>query len=110
MTHHMVWSDHPDDDAAMAKKAKGFGKRFPIRDSAATKALASNVRRLRMAKGWSQDQLAASVGIEQNAISLVENARSNPTLTVAEEIALALGVQLHDLLEPPARLRRSKDQ
>lgn len=86
----------------------GFGKRFPTRDSAAVEALALNVRRLRKTKEWSQDQLAAEIGIEQNAVSLIENGRSNPTILVVEEIARALGVKLTELLEPTARPRRSK--
>lgn len=86
----------------------GFGIRFPTRDSVALEALAQNVRRLRKQKGWSQDQLAAEVGIEQNAVSLIENARSNPTLLVVEGLANALGIQLHELLHPIPRPRRKK--
>jgi DNA-binding XRE family transcriptional regulator len=93
---------------SMAKRK--FERRFPTRDSAAVQALALNVRRLRKAKEWSQDQLAAEVGIEQNAVSLIENGRSNPTLLVVEEIARALNVRLDELLEAPVRPRRSKDR
>jgi transcriptional regulator with XRE-family HTH domain len=89
------------------EKKKGFEKRFPARDSVAARALAANVRRLRKERGWSQDRLAVEVGIEQNAISLIENGRSNLTLLLAEEIALSLGTQLHALLEPPTRTRRN---
>jgi ribosome-binding protein aMBF1 (putative translation factor) len=85
-----------------------FGTRFPTRDSAAVKALAANVKKLRKAREWSQDELAAEVGIEQNAVSLIENERANPTLLVIEEIARALGVRLSELLEVPTRARRSK--
>jgi transcriptional regulator with XRE-family HTH domain len=87
---------------------KGFGKRFPTRDSAAAKALAANVRKLRKAREWSQDELAGQIGIEQNAVSLIENGRANPTLLVVEDIARALGVRLSELLETPMRVRRSK--
>lgn len=87
----------------------GFGKRFPARDSAAAEALAQNVRRLRKEKEWSQDQLAAEVGIEQNVVSLIENGRANPTLLIMEDIARALDVRISDLLEAQTRLRRSKD-
>jgi transcriptional regulator with XRE-family HTH domain len=70
----------------------GFGKRFPTCDPAAVEALASNVRRLRKAKGWSQAQLAAEVDVEQHAVSLIENGRANPTIMVIESVAAALGV------------------
>jgi transcriptional regulator with XRE-family HTH domain len=88
----------------MAEKT-GFAKRFPTRSSPAVTALAANVRRLRMAKEWSQDRLAEAIGVEQNAISLIENGRSNPTLMVIEAIADALDADAKDLFETPARNR-----
>jgi DNA-binding XRE family transcriptional regulator len=84
---------------------KGFARRFPTRKSAAVAALAANVRRLRRAKEWSQGQLAEEIGVEQNAISLIENARSNPTLMIIEAIANALDAETKDLLEPLAPAR-----
>lgn len=89
-------------------EAKAFGERFPTRDSAAVKALAANVKKLRKAREWSQHDLAAEAGIEQNAVSLIENERANPTLLVVEEIARALGVRLPELLETTARARSSR--
>ncbi|RTM14557.1 MAG: XRE family transcriptional regulator [Bradyrhizobiaceae bacterium] len=86
----------------------GFGKRFPARDSAVTKTLASNVKRLRKERGWTQDALAAE--IEQAAVTLIENGRANPTLLILEELATALEVQLPDLLSPSPKTKRSKDK
>ncbi|PDT64518.1 transcriptional regulator [Bradyrhizobium ottawaense] len=80
---------------------KAFRKRFPPRDSAAVRALAANVRRLGKERDWSQDQLAAELEIEQNAVSLIENARSNPTILVVEEIARVFDIGLAELLEAP---------
>lgn len=85
-----------------------FEKRFPTRDSAAVETLALNVRRLRKAKKWSQDRLAAEVGIDQNAVSLIENGRANPTLLLIEEIARALEVGLVELIGPLPRPLKSK--
>ncbi|MET4085588.1 helix-turn-helix transcriptional regulator [Bradyrhizobium sp. S3.5.5] len=90
---------------------KKFGKRFPTRDSAAIQALAENVKRLRKVREWSQDELAGEVGIEQNAVSLIENGRANPTIIVIEEIARALDVGLTELLETNTRSKSgSRDQ
>ncbi|WP_298254964.1 helix-turn-helix transcriptional regulator [Bradyrhizobium sp.] len=90
------------------KTRKEFGERFPTRDSAAAQSLATNVRKLRKLRGWTQDDLAAEVKIEQAAVSLIENGRANPTLLVLEEIAGALEVRLPELLDGSARPRRSK--
>jgi transcriptional regulator with XRE-family HTH domain len=87
----------------------GFGKRFPARDSAVAKNLAANVRRLRKAREWTQDGLAAEAEVEQAAISLIENGRANPTLMMLENIARALEIGFLELFEP-ARPRRSKDK
>jgi transcriptional regulator with XRE-family HTH domain len=77
----------------------GFGKRFPTRSSQTAKALARNVRRLRRQNGWTQDDLAAKVKIEQMAVSLIENTRANPTLQTLEALAATLGVKLIDLFD-----------
>lgn len=89
----------------MAKSA--FENRFPTRDSAAVTALATNIRRLRKLKGWSQDRLASELEIEQNAVSMLENSRANPTLIMIETIANVLGVSPAELLEPAKRARIS---
>jgi transcriptional regulator with XRE-family HTH domain len=47
---------------------------------------------LRKLKGWTQDELAAKLRVEQTAVSLIENGRSNPTLQTLEAIAACLDV------------------
>jgi transcriptional regulator with XRE-family HTH domain len=81
----------------MARSA--FDKRFPARSSQIAKTLARNVRRLRKDKGWTQDELAAELRIEQMAVSLIENSRANPTLETLEAIAACFGVRFMDLFE-----------
>ena len=77
----------------------GFDQRFPARNSQVAKALARNVRRLRRDKGWTQDELAAKLKVEQTAVSLIENNRANPTLQTLEAIAACLGVRFIDLFD-----------
>lgn len=77
----------------------GFGKRFPARDAALTRSLAANVKSLRKAKKWTQDDLAARADVEQAAVSLVENGRANPTLLMLENLAAALGVDFLELFQ-----------
>lgn len=76
-----------------------FEKRFPTHNSATLTALADNVRRLRVDKGWTQDELAAATQIDQQMLSRIENCRANPTIETLEVIALALGVRFIDLFE-----------
>ncbi|MBC9879926.1 helix-turn-helix transcriptional regulator [Bradyrhizobium sp. INPA01-394B] len=80
----------------------GFGERFPTRSSQIAKALGRNVRRLRKDRGWTQDELAAKLNVEQTAVSLIENARANPTLETLEAIAVCLGVKFAELFEARA--------
>jgi len=88
----------------------GFGERFPARNSAVSKALAANVRRIRKERGWTQDDLAAETKVEQAAISLIENGRANPTLLMLESIARALDVAFMELFAAAPRQRRHKDK
>ncbi len=62
-------------------------------------ALARNIRRLRLAKGWSQEQLAIEAGdLRQALISDLENGRGNQRLGTLKKVAAALGVKVADLL------------
>jgi transcriptional regulator with XRE-family HTH domain len=62
-------------------------------------ALAANVRRIRLERDLSQDKLASLVQVDQTAISLIENSRSNPTVTMLEAIAEALEVTVIELID-----------
>jgi ribosome-binding protein aMBF1 (putative translation factor) len=94
----------PDDEG----KKKNFEERFKNRSSsAAVKALAWNVRRLRKERGWSQEELAGECRIEQQSVSLIEGARANPTIMMVERLAGTFCVRFVDLFEAPPRVRRS---
>lgn len=84
-------------------RSKGFGDRFPVRDSEVLGTLARNVRRLRKKRKWTQDDLAAEAEIEQMAVSLIENRRSNPTIEVLEKVAVALEVPFAELFHSQVR-------
>jgi transcriptional regulator with XRE-family HTH domain len=61
--------------------------------------LGSNVRRLREAKGWSQEDYAHRAGIHRTYVSDIERGRRNPTVTVVEKLARPLGVSAGSLLD-----------
>jgi transcriptional regulator with XRE-family HTH domain len=66
-----------------------------------------NVRRVRLKKGLSQENLADLSGLSQQYISTLETGRRNPTVITVYEIAQALGVSHMDLMRPPRRKPRS---
>ena len=53
-----------------------------------------SVRRIRVARGWTQSELATSAGMTQPAIARVEAGTSVPTLRVLHRLAHALSVNL----------------
>lgn len=64
--------------------------------------VAKNVKRIRLAKGLTQEQFCEISGFSQQYVSGLENARRNPTIVTIYELAKALGVSHMDSLRPPA--------
>lgn len=60
--------------------------------------LGRNVRRLREAKGWSQEEYAERAGIHRTYVSDIERGARNPTIVVVERLAKPLGARPGDLL------------
>jgi transcriptional regulator with XRE-family HTH domain len=64
------------------------------------KLVGENVRRLRLAGGLSQEELAESSGFSQQYISDLERGLRNPTVVTLFELAQALGATPTDLIAP----------
>jgi transcriptional regulator with XRE-family HTH domain len=64
--------------------------------------LATNLRSLREARGWSQQQLADNSGVPRPTIAHLESGEGNPTLSVLVRVATALGVSLEHLVRSVA--------
>lgn len=60
--------------------------------------LAQNMRSARKKLGWSQEDLAHESGIHRTYISDLERAARNPTISIVEKIAAALGLTAAQLL------------
>lgn len=58
----------------------------------------ATIRKLREAKGLTQDQLAAAVGMMRSNVSRIEAAKHRPTLETLEKIAKALKVSVAELV------------
>lgn len=57
-----------------------------------------NVRKLRIKRGLSQEQLADKAGLHRTYIGMIERAEKNITLCNIEKIAIALSVSIDNLL------------
>ena len=60
--------------------------------------LGRNVRRLREAKGWSQEAFAHEADIHRTYVSDIERGARNPTILIVEKLAQPLGVTASELL------------
>ena len=58
-----------------------------------------NLQRLRREKGLSQEELADRANIHQTYLSGVERGKRNPTITVLQRIAEALGAGIEDVVQ-----------
>lgn len=65
-------------------------------------AIGVRVKRERIARGWTLDQLAERSGVSRRMIINVEQAAANPSLETLLRISDALGMGLPALVEPPA--------
>nr|WP_047573935.1 helix-turn-helix transcriptional regulator [Methylobacterium sp. ZNC0032] len=63
--------------------------------------LALNLRRLRQARGLSQEELAHRAGIDRTYVSSLERSVYAAGIDVVDRIAQVLGVEASDLLRRP---------
>jgi transcriptional regulator with XRE-family HTH domain len=63
--------------------------------------LAANLRRLREARGLSQQQIARLAGMPRPTWASLESGAANPTLHVLKSAAAALQVSIEELIGPP---------
>ena len=62
-----------------------------------------NVKRLRIAAGLSQAELAARMGVDRAYVSGLELGQRNPTIVTLWHIAEALGVKLRSFFDERSR-------
>ena len=68
-------------------------------------AFAANLRRLRHAKGISQEDLAHQAGINRSYMSKLEKGASYPGLEIIAKLSTVLNVEPAELLRMPAEGR-----
>lgn len=69
-----------------------------IKYSKRLKVFGIHLKKLRQAKGLTQEELAHDAGISYNSINTIENGKLNPTLATLMAIADTLKINLHELL------------
>jgi transcriptional regulator with XRE-family HTH domain len=71
--------------------------------------IARNVRRIRVAKGISQERLAFDSGIDRSYLGGIEREAENPTVDLLDRLAGTLGVPLAELFAEASRVERKSD-
>lgn len=72
----------------------------------ARRLVAWNLRRWRVDRGLSQENLAVDAGVNRTYVSGVERANENPTIEVLERLAKALSIKIVDLFAEPSPRER----
>ena len=69
------------------------------------KTLGHRIRHHRIERGLTLDELGAAVGVAGSQLSLIENGKREPKLTLLQAIASETGTTVNDLIssEPPNR-------
>jgi len=73
----------------------------------AQRLVAWNLRRLRVARGQSQEDLALESEVDRSYMSRLERGVVNPTIGVLEQIAGALDVHISEFFIEPAKGERA---
>ncbi|MGZ9719085.1 helix-turn-helix domain-containing protein [Rhizobium miluonense] len=62
--------------------------------------MALNLRRLRVLRGISQDNLALEANLERSYVGYLERGSKNPTVVTLEKIAVALSCDISEFFTP----------
>lgn len=60
----------------------------------------NEVKVLRCAKGWSQEQLAKNLGVSRQAVNAIERGKHDPSLTLAFAIAGVFKKPIEEIFNP----------
>ena len=71
-----------------------------------TEIVAIRTRQMRLARKWTQEELADRVGLSARYIGEIERHRASPTVNVLGRLALAFEVEPEELLKLPAKRAR----
>jgi transcriptional regulator with XRE-family HTH domain len=93
----------------MAYLSSGQIVMFPCAMDGLTEIVAIRTRQMRVARKWTQEELADRVGLSARYIGEIERYHASPTVNVLGRLAAAFDVEAAELLKTPlkrAKLRR----
>ena len=102
MRVHAVFAKVLDKAFGCTCEATPFCEEFelaPVKNPAGLQAFGTHLRRLREARGFSQQALADHANIAKAAIQRIENAQYSATLDVLLSLSRALRVPLPEMME-----------
>jgi len=70
--------------------------------------LANRIKHLRLAKKFSQEDLAAKAGLSRNGMGLIEQGKRWPRLATLLRISDALGMTIEDVLKGIQKKKRHR--
>jgi transcriptional regulator with XRE-family HTH domain len=70
--------------------------------------VARNIRRLRLERGLTQEELAARIRITRNYVGMIERQENSPTVAMLERIAKALVIEPARLFDEKAPGRKGE--
>jgi transcriptional regulator with XRE-family HTH domain len=75
-----------------------------------SRSVIASLKRVRLARGISQERLAKMAGLSRTAITMMESRQRNPTLFVCHALATALDVPLSELLRAAEMKKQRKSK
>jgi len=85
----------------------GFGTAMDARDSADRAGAGARLRQIREERGLSQEQVHALSGVAQETLSRIENGHRDPRMDTLRKLAVALSMDVAELLAKMAGARPS---
>ena len=76
-----------------------LGPEYANQERRVLKTIGKTIKKVRLARGWSQMYLAAEASLDKSYIGAIERAEVNPSIKKIARIADALGVSLGEFFQ-----------